>query len=284
VERKWFSSGLLFFIIISIFFYKTHLDGRSTLNTFTGSYDYRVASKTLGNGTNRKIIGEYEIKDIPYITERTESSYPQVVAGANQKKLDKWNQIIQEDFDKILQIYSFDPFAELPSSPTEPPKVILRISYEIKLLNNQFLSILYLASYHNPYSAHPTELVYTTNIDTRKDVRLRLKDLIKLDSNFVSYLREWSFITMEPKNPMWNAVIKTILDDMSDEELMTGLETADQIGSGNRWGIYTYLTSENFGVSISVPHFAGDHVELEKAYEELKDYLKPEFDWNLTKN
>ena len=271
MKKKWISITIISLILLSISISKTLLEASYAIETST-----RVHTQ-LGDDT-------FEVKDIPYITERIEAAYPEIISGADQDKLDKWNQIIKDDFDKILAIYSYDPFSELKETPTESNRIILNINYEIKLLNAQFLSVFYRAFYSSPYSAHPSELVYTTNIDTVRDRRVILSDLVNLNDDFVSFLRSWDFSTVEPSNPMLNAVIKSILNDMSDDELLNGLKSADQIGSNNRWGIYTYLTPNKLGVSVSVPHFAGDHVELEKEYEELKDYLNPDFHWDFNQN
>mgnify|MGYP001449162833 CR=1 FL=1 len=268
MKRKWLSVSIVSLILLCISFYKTYLETSSVIETSSSIHTTQSNTET------------FEVKETPYITERVEASYPTIIGGVSQKKLDKWNQIIKDDFDKILAIYSYDPFAGLDEIPDQANRIYLRIQYEIKLLNKQFLSILYRASYNSPYAAHPTELVYTTNIDTEKDRRLTLRDLVRLDSSFVSHLRSWEISEIAPINPMLNAVIRTILNDISDEELLDGLNTADQIGSSNRWGIFTYLTPSKLGVSVSVPHFAGDHVELEKAYEELKDYLNPDYQWD----
>lgn len=267
MKRKWIAVSIVSLILLSISYYKTILDAT-------------IVIETSSMHTTQSNTEAFEVKENPYITERIEAAYPTIISGASQKKLDKWNRIIKDDFDKILAIYSYDPFAGINGLPDQTNRIVLNIQYEIKTLNKQFLSILYRASYNSPYSAHPTELVYTTNIDTMKDRRLTLRDLVQLDSSFASFLRSWEFSEVAPINPMLNAVVRTILNDMSDKELLEGLNTADQIGSGNRWGIFTYLTPNKFGVSVSVPHFAGDHVELEKAYDELKDFLNPDYQWD----
>lgn len=265
MKRKWISISIVSLCLLSISFYKTYQESSVAVETTAAVQPNQEA---------------FQIEEVPYITERIHAAYPQIIGGTSEKKAAKWNSIIKDDFDRILQIYSFDPYSELKGLPAAKG-VILNISYQIKLQNDQFLSILYLANYNSPYSAHPTELVYTTNINTVKDTRLTLSDLIKLDSNFISSLRNWDFITSEPDNSMMKAVLKRILNDMSEKELLEGLKAADQINSNNHWGIYSYLTPNNFGVSIAVPHFAGDHVELEKSYEELKDYLNPDYRWNF---
>lgn len=220
-----------------------------------------------------------EITEAKYQKDGIEASYPVFIYGADEEKLKKWNQIILQDFQKILQIYAFNPFPELTPNPTNIPK-ILTIDYDIKLNNDQFISILYRASFNSPYSAHPTELVYTTNIDKTRDKRIRLSDIIKINSDFVKAFRTWDFIAAEEGNKEYNQAIADYIANLSDEDLMMGFLNADQIGSENLWGVFSYLTSERLGISIAVPNYIGDHVEFERDISGLTDYLNPEFKWN----
>lgn len=226
----------------------------------------------------------YQLKEVQYHTEGIEAYYPQIISGASPQKIKIWNEIITDDFNKILQLYSYDPYPENIKLPFDVPTANLTINYEVMLLNNQFFSIIYTATFINPYSAHPTELVYTTNIDTKKDIRLTLSDLILLNLDFVNSLKDWNFTTADPNNVEWNQAIKDIIKNLSDEFLLQGLEAADQIGSGNPLGIYTFLTPNKLSISISVPNFVGDHVEFEKDYSELRDYLNPNYEWSLPLN
>ena len=204
-----------------------------------------------------------------------EANYPSVISGSTKEKLKKWNSIITGDFNKILQIYSFNPFPELQPTPTGAAPVILNVDYDLKLNNSQLASIFYKAAFNSPYSAHPTELVYTTNIDKRNDKRLRLSDMVKLNADFAKDFKSWDFKTYQVGNEVLNNIIRDYIKDMSVEDLLQGFESADQIGSDNLWGVFSYLTHDRLGISVSVPNYIGDHVEFEKNYSEIEDYLKP---------
>ena len=218
-----------------------------------------------------------KISEETYHKDGIEAKYPQFVAGNNEEKRKEWNKIISADFNKILQIYSFNPFPELTPTPTGVEPVILRINYVIKSNNNEVISIFYTAAFNSPYSAHPTDLVYTTNIDKAKKQRLKLKDLVSLNDDFVKNFREWDFISVEEGNDELNQAIRDYMSNMSDEDLLLGFKTADQIGSENLWGIYTYLTTNRLGISVSVPNYIGDHVEFEREFSELEEFLVPGF-------
>jgi hypothetical protein len=218
-----------------------------------------------------------DIKDERYHKDGIEGTYPSIISGGTEEERNLWNEIITTDFNKILQIYSFNPFPELTPSPTTVEPTILTITNSIKTNNQHFLSIFYRAAYFSRFSAYPTDLVYTTNIDKETSQRIKLSDIVTLDMDFVKNFREWKFESVEEGNDELNQAIRDYVNDMSDEDLLMGFQAADQIGSGNVWGIYSYLTPERLGISLSVPNYIGDHVEFERDYSELGDFLTKDF-------
>ncbi|HWT73100.1 MAG TPA: hypothetical protein VN258_00025, partial [Mobilitalea sp.] len=203
------------------------------------------------------------------------AKYPKLISGGKEKELNKWNRIISSDFDQILHIYSFNPVPEPTPVPSAVIPVILDIRYDIKDNNDKLISILYLAAFHNPYSAHPTDLVYTTNINKINSSRSRLGDTVKINEDFVKDFRTWDIVTKN-ENEEVNKAINDYIAGISDEDLLKGFQSADQIGSKNPWSIYSYYTPDKLGISIGVPNYIGDHVELEREYTKLKDFIKPE--------
>lgn len=201
------------------------------------------------------------------------ASYPRVLSGGSEESVDRWNQKIKQDFDKILQIYSFQPFPSSVPQPTGTVPRILDISYELMENTGELLSILYRADFNSSYSAHPSNLVYTTNIDKRNNQRLRLGDIVRLDHAFVKEFRTWKISSAVEDTKEIDEAIYEYLGNITDEELLQGFRSSDLIGSGNPWGIYSYQRDGRLGISISVPHYAGDHAEFEKPLSQLKDFL-----------
>jgi hypothetical protein len=220
---------------------------------------------------------EDQFRDINYQKDGIEGTYPEFISGASEATLDQWNQIISKDFNKILDIYSFNPFPELTPSPATIVPTILKINYELKSNSRKAISILYIAAYTSPYSAYPTNLVYTTNIDKDNSKRLRLSDIVTLNSDFVKNFRTWDLVSPVGVKEDYIQAIRDYIKNLSDEDLLMGFQAADQIGSKNLWGIYTYLTPNRLGISIGVPNYIGDHVEFEKDLSELKDFLKEDY-------
>ena len=232
-----------------------------------------------GSITNDRSNDTEQIYEEKYHKDGIEAIYPKFKVENEDNNILEWNRILEEDIQKILQIYTFNPFPELTPQPAENIPTILYVDYDIKLNNDQFFSVLYKASFRSPYSAHPTELVYTTNIDKKNNKRIRLSDISQLNTNFVKNFRSWNFRSFEEGNEELNRAIIDFIDSMSDLDLMMGFQEADQIGSDNLWGIYSYLTAERLGISIGVPHYIGDHVEFENDYSNLMNYLNTNYEW-----
>jgi hypothetical protein len=219
---------------------------------------------------------EDSIESVAYHKDGIRAAYPQfkqVDSIQNKDAVAAWNGIIYNDFNRILQIYSFRPFPETTPIPPERTPTLLEISYEIKLNDDKKISIVYIADYNNPYSAHPTSLLYTTNIDKGQNKRIRLRDYVTINQDFVRDFRTWTLKT-DITEPELQQAIHDYMASISEDDLLLGLQAADQIGSDNPKGIFSYITPYNLGISIQVPNYIGDHIEFEKPLSELKNFIK----------
>lgn len=222
-------------------------------------------------------ITNTQLEVVEYNKDGIAAEYPKFISGGSEQELNNWNKIISSDFDKILHIYAFNPIPGPTPAPPATVPVILNINYDLKMNNQRLTSIFYRAAFHSSFSAYPTDLVYTTNIDKEKNRRIRLKDVVVLNQDFVKEFRTWDFIPFEEGNVELNQAIRDYISNISDEDLLKGFETADQIGSTNSWGIYSYYTPGKLGISVGVPNYAGDHVEFEKEYSKIQKYLQPDY-------
>lgn len=214
-----------------------------------------------------------ELTEVPYHRDGYDAIYPMFVSGGTQEQIEKWNKLIKNDFEKILSIYSFNPIPEpTPSQETRVP-TLLKIDYVIKENSDRLISIFYTAAFRSPYVAHPTDLIYTTNIDKLNSKRIRLGDYIKLDDRFIKEFRTWDFIPVAEGDEEVNKAIRSYIVGLSDKELLQGFQAADQIGSANLYNIFSYHTPDKLGISIGLPNYLGDHVEFEKNLSELGDYM-----------
>ncbi|HHT58043.1 MAG TPA: DUF4163 domain-containing protein [Herbinix luporum] len=207
----------------------------------------------------------YGIEERIYQRAGTYVSYPIIVSGGLSYNRDLINNIILEDINNILRIYSADAFSELKENPYLPDT--LNINYDIKRNNGHFLSIFYRADFFSPYGAHPTQLVYTTNIDLVNLRRIKLSDIVQVDNDLVDDFYSWELVTDQKLGKDYKEAINEYIIGLGRNILLMGFKTADIIGSDNLLGIFTYLTPDRIGISISVPNYLGDHVE----YEKVKD-------------
>ncbi len=259
------------------------------LTSLISSESFREVMDTSEKGIATK---QYLFQEIHYHKDGIDAVYPHFVSGASVEVMADWNRIIDKDFQKILDIYSFQPYplptpepaaregAELglPTPTAAPEKAditFLSITYEIKSADDHNFSLFYLAAFHPEFVAHPTQLAYTTNINLTASKRLSLSDIIRINNAFVEDFRSWDIITTEPVNEEFNQAVRAYVESLSDRELLIGFQTADIIGTGNYLGIYSYLPPGRLGISLSVPNYLGDHVEFEKNINELKSYLLP---------
>lgn len=206
----------------------------------------------------------YNIKKKTFQGNGTYVTYPIIIFEANEEKQDIWNKIIFEDIGKVLKIYSAYAYAPHTDGADILQMDTLHITYDIKRFDNRYLSIFYTADFHSPYAAYPTQLIYTTNIDLQYDRRLRLSDFIKNNEHLVSNIVSWEIVTKDNDSKEYRRAVNDYIEGLGKDILLMGLEAADIIGPDNYLGIFSYLTPDNLGVSISVPNYLGDHVEFEE--------------------
>jgi hypothetical protein len=209
--------------------------------------------------------GGYEIKEKVFQRNGTYIAYPILISETEDEKLDSWNSIIVEDIGRILNIYSAYTFAPPPAGEDLYLQDTLHITYEIKRNDNRYLSIVYKADFYSPYAAYPTQMVYTTNIDKEKGRRLRLSDIIPDPKFLADDLTSWDIVSKYDDLKEYPGAVRDYINGLGKEILQMGLEKADIIGADNYLGIYSYLTPDRVGISISVPHYLGDHAEYENA-------------------
>jgi hypothetical protein len=207
----------------------------------------------------------YNVEENIYQRDGTYVAYPLIISGADSQKMDIWNSILLDDINKILKIYSDYAFTQPPTEQDIFLPDNLHITYEIKRNDDRYLSIFYTADFFSPYAAYPTQLVYTTNIDMKNNIRLKLSDINITEQSLVDDLDSWELVTKNDENKEYTQAIQDYITGLGKAILRMGFASADIIGPDNYLGIYSYLTPNKIGISISVPNYLGDHIEFERA-------------------
>lgn len=208
--------------------------------------------------TAEKQDREYKLNTETYSKGNVTIEYPQI----NNLKDEEKQRVVNESIKKA----ALAPFLNTMQNLEPDQKYEAEGKYEIKLMNNQILSIAY-KSYNNiSPSAHPYNLFFTTNIDLTTGNELFLSDFVsKLDLAFISKLKNAKYVG--DLGDEFERQIKELVFGQynSDAELILALSKEHEMG------IYVYVTKNALGISMPVAHAAGDHAEFEIDLNLLKE-------------
>jgi hypothetical protein len=181
--------------------------------------------------------------------------YPQITNLGNAKLEKTINSLIKNEARKAISFYAGN-------------ETTMDVDYTVKRMDDRILSIQYTGYVSSKGAAHPNNLYFTTNVDMTTGMKMLLKDTIKLDESFVQLLRKAKYVPADPNLDLSTEAANE-LNNWSDAELLTYMKQADDIGIGNVLNVYSYRTKDAVGISISVPHALGDHVEFEISNADL---------------
>ncbi|PWV98551.1 uncharacterized protein DUF4163 [Paenibacillus cellulosilyticus] len=192
------------------------------------------------------------------LTERDmKIQYPQVTNLGDAKREKTINSLLKNEARKAISYYAYN-------------ETTMDIDYTVKRFDDKILSIQYTGYANSKGAAHPNNLYFTTNIDMTTGMKMLLKDTVKVDESFVQLLRKGKYIPADPSVDLSKEAANE-LNNWSDAEMVTYMKQADDIGIGNVLNVFTYRTEDALGISISVPHALGDHVEFEIRNADLAD-------------
>lgn len=218
--------------------------------------------KTGGeNGNNKK---KYKIESTSYNEKKVNVSIPSIVGINDAIKQKKINEILKHE---ALVVFN-DFYGGKADS------LFLIIDYKVTWESKNLLSIQYYGHAFDKGAAYPLDLLYTVNLDMNKGCKLMLKDFIKIDKDFVNKYR--SYKVAEPdKNQLEAGAFKYILDTYSVDDLLKYFNGADTSFKESAF-TFSYFKEDVLGISIEVPHVAGDHLEIELKYQDIKNNIKAE--------
>lgn len=226
---------------------------------FSKSEEVRIDSEhsiTLNTHIEQQ---SYELIQAKYLENGILIKYPQITKLKDAVKQKSLNQILKTEAVKGLHEYA--------DSDTE---VHVEIDYEIKRQSERFLSVQYTGIRYVKDAAYPNHIFYTTNLDMKQALRLRLSDLVKIEKPFLELLKSRKFTAIEPEQ-------KDLLGNFTQNELNQWLTGADLLkGSAQDSGLdtFSYLTSDSLGISIPVAHAVGDHAEYEIRFAQIPEGIK----------
>lgn len=232
----------------------------STINNFN-FYDVKSSNRTSSKATG------YEIQSHTYTNNNIEISYPKLMGLADPEREAEINRIIEKDAISII---------DLDSDPSK--KTDIEMDYRITFKNDKLVSIQYLGSIYTKGATYPLNIIYTTNIDLVKAIKVKLSDLVEISEIFVEKFKQGDY---KPFNVHLSLQEEGVLDNAltsySDQALLDSFMQADVVWGEKGYGTFSYITNDSIGISISVQHAIGDHIEIEIPFEKLGSELRNEY-------
>jgi len=232
----------------------------------------------------RENINFIETEDIPVYTiesvvykadsESINIKYPRITGLLDNEDEVRLNELIRSEAVLILERYCWDYIDGLG----------LSIDFEIKLINQEFLSIAYtgwgVASIEGK-PGKPVSWFYTTNIELRHVERVRLSNIVFIDERLLDKFRECQFTLVYPANMQgfdYELGLDNLLNRMSIGEAINRLENADSMADGH--DTYCYLTDDKLGISVHTAPPFGYHAEYEIELDKIGDIFQLAGFWN----
>lgn len=233
----------------------TQANQSSTIVTDTREKDF----KSSNNMTYQLIKNVYTNKNVTV-------NYPQIINLGDDNKQNKINELIKNE-----ALYGFTNGVD--------DNLSLEINYDIKLESADVVSILYSGVAGFKGAAHPTNLLYTTNINIKNGKKLKLVDLIKIDENLAKNFKKGRYINLESiDNPessqQLQSAVADYVNNIDINDLIKDFNQSDNRGiKENPSNTFSYLTKDSIVISITVPHPIGDHAEYEIKYKDIQNNI-----------
>jgi hypothetical protein len=203
-------------------------------------------------------IAEYDVEETTYSDNGVRVKYPKI-SGLKDTAM-------QMEINSLIRQRALAPYEEAVGALLADQTFDADATYQIRLKSMNLLSISY-SSYNNfTPSAHPYSMFHTTNIDMATGKELTLADLVPvIDEAFADALKKGAYMGEFDKETELLIRRQAFGMDMGDGELLRILS-----GDIGPLGICAYVTESSLGISLPVPHVAGDHVEFEISADELE--------------
>ncbi|MDT8900753.1 hypothetical protein [Anaeroselena agilis] len=194
--------------------------------------------------------------------------YPQIVNLGDEERQIRINDLIRsEAVPGQFHDYTDNRLFTLP------------IDFKITWQSDNLLSIQYSGMGYVKGTPHPNHFFYTTNIDIAQVKKVILKDIVRIDEDFVEKFRHENIKTVSPHPGALSG--KKILIDSTPfnkvDDTIRHFYEADEVDQKGRLpSNYCYFTPDSLGISVYAPHFMGGHAEFEIKYEDIAENIKAE--------
>lgn len=239
----------------------------SITNTFLEAYQSELLLVTAEGkvlDTGRNIYEEY-LEKYPFVESSYQVTdvvleeepglhitYPQIENLANQDIQEKWNSIIRGTEERAVE--GWLSVGESQGSSYE-------VSYTVKTMTPDTLSILMNGQINEEDAAHPYSFKYTYNIDLNTGESIRLKDHVNVEKLAENLFAGTGYYVEESLAPYFQERLVSIYE--TPDSLARSLEGYDYAEDGSAPYGYSYLADGKVWICMEVPHALGDYIEIE---------------------
>lgn len=172
---------------------------------------------------------------------------PQIEGLANEQIQDQWNRIMEDAERRAMEDWDGGG--------------TYTVSYTVKTMTADMLSILMDGSMYADGAEHPYSFKYTYNIDLNTGKSIRLKDLADVDKVAADLFEGKGYYVEEPLAPYFTERLEAIYEN--PESLARSLEGYDYSEDGSVPYGYSYIEGGRVRLCMEMPHELGDYIEAE---------------------
>ncbi len=228
------------------------------LTSCSDDIERKINDEISDVGANHSKLEERTIKDDNmrldskiYSEGKVDIIYPQIIQLPNESLKESINEkISKQALRRVNEVQN------------DEKVTTLEIAYDIKRYDNKLLSVLFEGYINSEGAPYPLALAYTLNISMDSGEELELNDYFQINETYVEQYHQ-------NKLNVLKSFQSEAFEGLSDEEILTMFRNAE-----------LYLTKDSLGLVVFVPHAVGDYAELEVQYNELKDTIESDIEWD----
>ena len=214
------------------------------------------------------------LPDAPFTFEETEYAddvisikYPRIIDYPDASAQLALNRLIA---DSALR--------ELPLIRDDDTLGEYELYYTVTRNSPEVLSIIFDGYANYKQAAHPYQFFYSVTIDVRQQKVVTLPQLVSITPEFLALLPDGALRSAGIELTVdYVSAVRDSLRDYDTEFMLQELGDADTFGHSTS----SYLTEDSLGISVSVPHVMGDHVEVLFKFDALDGYKTDDPFWEV---
>ena len=198
------------------------------------------------------VESSYKVVDAKLEQDGVSITYPQIEGLGDARMQEKWNDIIRSTEERAMEGWL---------SGGESQDDSYEVSYVVKTMTPDTLSILMNGNICEQGAAHPYSFKYTYNIDLNTGESIRLADHVDVDRLAENLFAGTGYYVEESAADYFRERLEAIYG--TPDSLARSLAGYDYAEDGSAPYGYSYLENGKVWICMEVPHALGDYMEIE---------------------